>query len=223
MTKIPVVEVSPLGTRTDVVFIPVEDIDDFLGELSSDYNLGLGELSTELGSVKVKAKASVHVKAKASTQPKPKPAAKKSAPKSAAKKSLSKPVAKSAAKKSAKVAASIAFLAGKASTKTKATPKTKSKSVSKLATKVSLQATRAPNRSAHNLLSLAKKAATVLGKAKKATKPIAIKTTIKPGPVLKLKPSVAFKPVPRRESDCKTWYGRSSYEAQSFCGLRFAG
>lgn len=210
MTKIPVVEVSPLGTHTDVVFIPVEDIDDFLGELSCDYDLGLGELSAELGAVKVKAKASLNVKAKAPSKPKPKPAAKKSAPKPKpapkpmAKKPTPKPVAKPAAKKSkptktvGKVAANLALFTGKAPTKAKPAPKPKTKPATKVAAKVTVKASTSKKpvaKSGLNLLSLAKKATVVLGKAKtKATiKPVAIKTTIKAGPVLKLRPSISFK------------------------------
>lgn len=79
MRKIPIVEVTPNGTNTDIIMVPEEDLDGFLDDISDDYDLGLGEMKanyhSELGalfSVSGSGSASAKVSTSASTTAKPK-------------------------------------------------------------------------------------------------------------------------------------------------------
>jgi hypothetical protein len=228
MRKIPIVEVSPLSSGgTDIIMVPVEDIDDFLGEIGHEYDLGVGQLSTELGAVKVKAKASVNVKAKTPAKPTPpKPAPKpvsKAAPRPvskpvAAKKPTTKPVTKKPAPKPAKpavkVAAKVTTKVTKAPAKqVKVTAKvTAKKPVAKVTAKVvakpksvlgkisaaakgAAKITKVVAKKPVSVSAVAKKAVSVIGKKATLAKPIALKTTVKPGPLLKLKPKASLKPL----------------------------
>lgn len=200
--RIPIVEVSPLSSSgTDIVFVPVEDIDDFLSDVQDEYDLGLGELTAELGAVKVKAKASVNVKAAAKKPPAKKPAPKKPAPKKpvavakkpatkagakpkpATKPSAKKPVAKATIKASvkipkitvkAKAASKVASISGKATIKAKAKA--------------------APV----NVKQLAKSASNIVSKlSTQLKKPLmAVKTQVKSGTTLKVVPkATTIKPL----------------------------
>lgn len=59
---VPIVEINPVDpSDVNMAFVPVEDLDDFLENLSDDYELGFGELGAVTGGVKAKGKLKIAI------------------------------------------------------------------------------------------------------------------------------------------------------------------